>query len=60
MLWNILCKKDGNVLCQLLKKNNTNKNSSFRITRQNRLMLISNCTICGKNKLRLIKNQELH
>ena len=40
------------------KKNAANKNSSFRRTRQNRLMLASNCAICGKKKSRFIKNQE--
>ena len=27
-------------------------------TKQNRLMLVWNCAICGKKKLRFIKNQE--
>ena len=31
------------------KKNNENKNSSFRRTKQNRLMVVSNCEICDKN-----------
>ena len=29
-------------------------------TKQNRLMLLSNCTICGKKKSTFIKNKELH
>ena len=29
------------------KKNTANKNSSVTITKQNRLMLLSNCAICG-------------
>ena len=43
--------------CGSCKKNTANKNFSAR-TKQNRLMLVSNCAICGKKKLRLIKNQE--
>ena len=39
-------------------KNAANKNSSTRRTKQNRLMLASNCAVCGKKKLRFIKNQE--
>ena len=41
------------------KKDTANKNSSFRRTRHNRLMLVSNCAICGKKKSRFIKNQEV-
>ena len=52
MLWNILYKNDGNALC-------SNENSSVRKTKQNRLMLLSNCPVCGKEKSRFIKNQEL-
>ena len=40
------------------KKKTANKNSSFRRTKQNRLMLVSNCSICGKRKSRFINNQE--
>ena len=36
--------------CVGCKKNTGNKNSSFKITKQNRLMLVSNCAICGKKK----------
>ena len=32
------------------KKYTANKNSSVRKTKQNRLMLLSNCAICGKEK----------
>ena len=32
------------------KKNTANKNSSVRITKQNRLMLVLNCAACGKKK----------
>ena len=45
--------------CICCKKNTANKNSSVRKTKQNRLMLLSNCTICGKNKSTFIKNKEL-
>ena len=44
--------------CVSCKKNTANKNSGARRTKQNRLMLISNCVVCGKKKSRLIKNQE--
>ena len=40
------------------KKNTANKNSSVRRTRKNRLMFVSNCTVCGTKKLGFIKNQE--
>ena len=33
------------VIC---KKNTANENSNVRKTNQNRLMLLSNCAICGK------------
>ena len=47
------------------KKNTANKNSTVRRTKQKRLMLVSNCAVCGKKKLMLIINQgtsrlELH
>ena len=45
------------------KKNTVNKNYSVKLkktkkTQQNRLMLLSNCAVCGKEKLRFNKNQE--
>ena len=43
--------------CVSGKKNITNKNSSVRRTKHNRLMLVSDYDICGKNKSRFIKNQ---
>ena len=46
--------------CVSCKKNTANKNSSVRKTKQNKLMLLSNCTVCGKKMLTFIKNQELH
>ena len=47
--------------CVSCKKNAANKNPSVRRTRQNRLVLGSNCAICGRKKIfkvRFIKNQE--
>ena len=38
----------------------SNENSSVRKTKQNRLMLLSNCAVCGKKILTFIKNIELH
>ena len=34
--------------CVSCKKNTANKNSSFRKNKQNGLMLLSNCALCGK------------
>ena len=45
------------VIC---KKNTATKSSSVRRTKQNRLMLVSKCGVCGKKKSRFIKNQEFH
>ena len=42
------------------KKNMANQNPSVRGTKQNRLMLLSNCAVCGKKNSRLIKSQEFH
>ena len=44
--------------CISSKKNIANKNSSVRRTRQNRLMVVSDCAVCGKKKSRFIKNQK--
>ena len=44
--------------CVSCKKNTADKYCSVRRTEQNRLMLVSNYTICGKKKSRFIKNQE--
>ena len=46
--------------CVISNKNTANENSSIRKTQQNRLMLVSNFAVCGKKKLRFIKNQQLH
>ena len=45
----------------LLQENTAKQKSSAKKNKQNRLiMLLSNCSICGKRKSILIKNQELH
>ena len=44
--------------CVSCEKNTANKNSSLRKTKQNRLMLVSNCGVSGKKNVRIIKNQE--
>ena len=46
--------------CVSCKKNTANENSSVRKINQSRLMLLSNCTVCGKKKSSFIKNEELH
>ena len=46
--------------CVSCNKNTANENSSDRKTKQNKLMLLSNCAVCGKKKLPFIKIQELH
>ena len=45
--------------CVSCKKYTTNEDTSIRKTKQNRLMLLSNCAVCGKTKWTFIKNQEL-
>ena len=42
------------------KKTSVNENLSVRKTKQNTLMLLSNCAVCGKKKSMFINNQELH
>ena len=51
----LISKVDSGVSC---KKITVNENSSARRTRQNRLMLVSNCVRSRKKKSRSIKNQE--
>ena len=46
--------------CVSWKKYIANENSSVRKTKENRLMLLSNCTICGKNKSIFGKNKKLY
>ena len=38
------------------KKNIGNENLNIKKTKQSRLMLLSNCAVCGKENLVLIKN----
>ena len=45
--------------CVSCRKNTVNENSSLRKTKENRLMHLSNCAVCGKKKLTFIKNKEL-
>ena len=42
-------------VCVNYKKNTRNENSSVRKTKQNRLLLLSNCPVCGKENLLLLK-----
>ena len=46
--------------CVSCKINTVNENSSVGKTKENRLMLLSNCAVSGKKKLTFIKNQELN
>ena len=49
-LSNTLYKNNWNLLCPL-QKNTANKNSSVKKTKQNRLLLLSNCATCDKKKI---------
>ena len=42
--------------CVSCKKYTANENSSVKKTKQNILMLLSNCGVCGKEKSAFIKN----
>ena len=46
--------------CISCKKNTANENLSVRKSKQNRLMLLSNCAVCSKKKSTFIKNQEVN
>ena len=46
--------------CVSCKKYTANENSRVQKTKQNRLMLLSNCAACGKKKSTFIKNKDLH
>ena len=46
--------------CVSCTKKTANKNSSVRKAKQNRIMFLSICAVCGKKKPRFIKNLELH
>ena len=43
--------------CVSCKKKTANKTSSVRRTKQNRLTLVSNSSICSKKKSKFFKNQ---
>ena len=43
--------------CVSSKEHSVNKNFCFRINKQNRLKISSNCAICVKKKSTFIKNQ---
>ena len=46
--------------CASCKKYTANENSNVRKTKQNILMLLLSCAVCGMEKLTLIKNKELY
>ena len=46
--------------CVSCEKYTANKNSNVRRTKQNRLMLLSNCTIYGKKRSTFIKDKKLY
>ena len=50
--------KTKETYCVSCKKNIGNKNSSVRRIKQNRVMVVSNCTACGYKKSRFIKHEE--
>ena len=50
LVWSILSKSNGKVLHQL-EKYTANENSGVGKIKQNRLMLLSNCSICGKKTI---------
>ena len=42
--------------CVSCRKNTTNENSIFKKTKQNTLIILSNCAVYGKKKSTFIKN----
>ena len=44
--------------CVACKKYTAKKSFSVSITKQNRLMLVANCDVCGKKKSSFIKNKK--
>ena len=48
------------IYCGSCKKYTANKNSSVTKTKQNRLIFLSNCAVCGKRKSTFIENKEIH
>ena len=47
------------VRCKKNTANTANKNSSVRSTRQNRVMLVLDCAICGKKNQGSLKTKKL-
>ena len=43
--------------CVSSKETTANENSSVRKAKQNRLLLLSNCAVCGKKKSTFIKKK---
>ena len=48
------------IYCISYKKYTVNETSSVTKTKQNRLMLLSNCAVCDKKKSTFIENKEPH
>ena len=46
--------------CVSCKKYTANKNSTVRKTKQNILMILSNCAVCCKKKSTFLKNNEIN
>ena len=46
--------------CVSCKKYTEDKNSNVRRTKKSRLILLLNCSVCGKKKSTFIKIKELH
>ena len=44
--------------CLSCKKKTANQTSSVTRTKQNKIILLSNCTVCGEKKSNFIKNEE--
>ena len=51
-------KKQWERIMSVVRKNTANYNTIGRRPRQNRLILVSNCSICEKKKPKIIKDQE--
>ena len=46
------------IYCLLCKRNTKNINPKVVKTKNNRLAMVSKCTVCNKNKFKFIKKQE--
>ena len=51
----LIISNNGNLWRQLLKKSTANKSSSVKKTKQNRLIISSNISTCGKKKINFFK-----